>query len=80
MIQLAFSPVAQRLALVLSLVALVGAGLWWLRKDAADDALRAVEQANRLLEQRADKAEQNVLTCPPELWSRELRRCATKLH
>jgi hypothetical protein len=69
-----------RLLLVASFIGLVSLGVWWLRKDAADDALRAVEKANRIIEKRADEAEQNVLTCPPELWSRELRRCATKLH
>ena len=80
MIPFLFSPIGARLLLVASFIGLVSLGVWWLRKDAADDALRAVEKANRAVEKRADEAEQNVLTCPPELWSRELRRCATKLH
>ncbi len=80
MIPFLFSPIGARLLLVVSFIGLVSLGVWWLRKDAADDALRAVERANSLVEKRADDAEQNVLTCPPELWSRELRRCATKLH
>ena len=80
MIPFLFSPVGARLVLVGSLIGLVSLGVWWLRKDAAEDALRDTERANRIIEKHADDAAQRVLTCPPELWSRELRRCATKLH
>ena len=80
MIPLLFSPIGARLLLVASIIGLVSLGVWWLRKDAANDATHAIERANRAVEKRADEAERNVLTCPPELWSRELRKCATKLH
>ena len=43
-------------------------------------AIEQIEKSNRAAQDAADKAEQNVLTCPPELWSREQRRCATKLR
>lgn len=80
MIPFLFGPIGARLLLVAGLISAVSLGVWWLRKDAAEDALRSAERANRAVEKRADEAEMNVLTCPPELWSRELRKCATKLH
>lgn len=75
-----FSPVAIRFAIVLALIAAVLGILYKVREDGRRDALAAVERANAEAEARANEGERNVLTCPPELWSRELRRCATKLH
>ena len=75
-----FSPVGVRLAIVAALMLAVGIGLHLIRKDAAEEATRVIERANAEAARRADEGERNVLTCPPELWSRELRRCATKLH
>ena len=43
-------------------------------------AIAEIERSNKAAEGAADKAEQRVLTCPPELWSREQRKCVTKLH
>ena len=80
MIPFLFSPIGARLLLVAGLASAISLGVWWLRKDAANDATQAIDRANRAVEKRADEAERNVLTCPPELWSRELRKCATKLH
>jgi hypothetical protein len=74
------NPIALRMAAVVAIFAALGAGLWVIEKRAADRALIAVERANTEAARKADEGERNVLTCPPELWSRELRRCATKLH
>jgi predicted outer membrane lipoprotein len=80
MFALLLNPIVWRGGLVLAaLLAVIGA-LWLVEKRAADRALVAVERANTEAARKADEGERNVLTCPPELWSRELRKCATKLH
>jgi hypothetical protein len=50
------------------------------RRDAAQEAIAAVERGNAEAGRAADAGEMRVLTCPPELWSRERRECATKLR
>jgi hypothetical protein len=75
-----FSPMGLRLILAVAALGAVFAGLWVVEKRAADRALAAVERANSEAARKADDGERNVLTCPPDLWSRELRKCATKLH
>ena len=80
MFGLVLNPIMLRIAAVGGVILFLAGAVYMIEKRAADRALQAVERANRAVEKRADEAEQNVLTCPPELWSRELRRCATKLH
>jgi hypothetical protein len=75
-----FSPIGIRLAICVAIALAVGVVLHLIRKDAAEEATRVIERANVEAERKANEGERNVLTCPPELWSRELRRCATNLH
>ena len=74
------SPIGRYVGLVVAIAVAGGVVVTMIRRDAAADATRAIERANRTNEDRADAGEQRVLTCPPELWSREKRTCATKLH
>lgn len=74
-----FSPIGVRLMIALAVLAGLAAVAWEIREDGKRDALIAVERANTEAQRRADEGGRTVLTCPPELWSRELRRCATKL-
>ena len=80
MIGFPFNPAGVRLVLVVVLIAAAIGILYAVREDGRKDALDAVDRANRQSESRANKAERDVWTCPPELWSREHQRCATKLH
>jgi hypothetical protein len=75
-----FKPALFRLGLAVAALGLLAAGVWLIEKRAAERTLQRVERANTEAARRADEGEQRVLTCPPELWSRELRQCATKLH
>lgn len=79
MISFFLRPVVSRLAVVALVAAMIGAVGWRIHKSGEQEALRRVERANAAADKRADKAERGVLTCPPELWSREHQRCATKL-
>ena len=74
------TPIGIRLVVVVVALLAVAALIWTIEKRAAERALARVERANTEAGRKADDGEQRVLTCPPELWSREKRTCATKLH
>jgi hypothetical protein len=67
-----------RLAIVAVLLTAITSAVWWLRQDAAEDVTRAIERANTGLRDKADAAEQRVLTCPPDLWDVRTKTCATR--
>ena len=72
------SPIGVRVLAAVLIFAGLAAIVWKIREDGKRDALIAVERANTEAQRRADEGERTVLTCPPEFWDREQRRCATK--
>lgn len=77
MIAFLFSPIGKRLAFVAAAIVIALLVVHTIQEDARRKAIEVIERVNRENEMRADKAERGVLTCPPELWSREHQRCAT---
>ena len=64
-----------KLALVAAIVLAVLWGAAKLVKFGETSALIEIEQANDKAESDADKAERDVLNCPPGKWSKEARKC-----
>jgi hypothetical protein len=76
MIPMLFSPFTRWAAffsfLVLASAAIYAKG----RIDGRESAIAKIEAANDAAADIADKAERDVLNCPPGQWNREAGKCA----
>lgn len=69
------SPLGRWIAIVAVTLALVLGLYIKIRNDGKTAALNEIKAANEAAMTEADKAERNVLNCPPGKWDREKRKC-----
>lgn len=64
-----------KLAIVAAFILGVLWGANWLYQRGQDTAILKIERANDAAESDADKAERDVMNCPPGKWNKEARKC-----
>jgi hypothetical protein len=80
MIGFLLSPIGRYVVMAGVALALIFVAVKVIEQRGAERLQSKIDRANKAAGDAADKAEAGVLTCPPGMWDRERRTCATKLH